>query len=103
MMTSRLLLAVTISALSGCAVYEDDRVDSARDRYDAYPNDFHGRPVYGGACPFDHPLYPCHPYPGHSHAPQRAAPPDPGIAVGAPDYRGVQSVPPTPAGVQKSR
>lgn len=103
MMTSRLFLWVTIAGLSGCAVYEDGGIGSAGDPYYAYPDYSYGAPVYGGAYPDRRPLNPYHHYPRHSHAPVRAVPPDPGIAVGAPDYRGVQSAPPRPAGVQRSR
>lgn len=101
MMTSRILLAATIFALSGCAVYESG---PAHSRYDAYPDYYYDHPVYGGAYPYyGHPFRSHHHHPRHSHAPVRTAPANPGIAVGAPDYRGVQSAPPRPAGVQRSR
>lgn len=92
-----------IFALSGCAVYEDGPVGSAGYHYDAYPDYTYGYPVYGGAFSYHHPYRSHYHIPRHSHPPVRTAPVSPGIAVGAPDYRGVQSVPPRPAGVQRRR
>ena len=84
-------------------MYEDGRVGSVGYYDDAYPDYRYGYPIYGGAYPYHYPYRSHHPFPRHSHAPARTAPVNPGIAVGAPDYRGVQSMPPRPAGVQPRR